>query len=298
MRLVLTTTILICHFITAHSQEFVNNSASWTYGYFNIGIQSCVELSYEQDTLINTRLYKQYGKDYYNVVHSVLGEREDFSGSPEFMREEGDSIFYLNSSTNVEVLLYNFSATVGDSWNMALPVDITGHEVMNSKVVNIGMTVINNEELKWQHVEYNIGNEFFYNDTVYHRFGPNSMSILPWDEYYSQVDRNQLGGLIRYVADTFEYWKGITGCERISSSLEIGNNSDVTLFPNPTQSTILVKNLNPNVDYKATVYNINGKVVLKTDSPFEIDCSGLYPGIYFLQIMDSTNKYNLRMVKL
>jgi len=74
------------------------------------------------------------------------------------------------------------------------------------------------------------------------------------------------------------------------------------IFPNPTNSTIVVEGFSDEINKISVIDNL-GKIVLKketTNSGFisqKIDLSNLENGIYFIQITDSKNKVIKKVLK-
>jgi len=280
-------------------QDFVNESSVWQYGYFNYPYQACIELSHKQDTLIEGKMYREYRTQYSQVFHVILNEdRDDFTGPSHYLRTVGDSVITYFSQREQEALLFDFSAEAGDSWEIVLPYDID-MESMTCTILGTGTDTIGSEILSWQDIEYK--SEYIsYQERVYSRFGTSVWSLFPWDNHYAEVDRHSYGGLILYTdTDTdFSFGNTESDCNRIISNKEITDLSDISLYPNPTNSQLQIKNLSSGRGYSITITNSKGEHVLTTDNPYNIDCSGLSPGVYLVRIIDSINKYILRMVKL
>jgi hypothetical protein len=59
----------------------------------------------------------------------------------------------------------------------------------------------------------------------------------------------------------------------------------ITIYPNPTKSTIRVKHLDqPALNAAFSVYDLQGKLLLKGDDASVIDVSALAIGVYILEI--------------
>lgn len=59
--------------------------------------------------------------------------------------------------------------------------------------------------------------------------------------------------------------------------------SDLTIFPNPTNDVV---NINLDFPKKVNVYDLQGKLVLKSIDTSQIDVSQLIGGVYFLEVLD------------
>ena len=83
------------------------------------------------------------------------------------------------------------------------------------------------------------------------------------------------------------------GMDLISSTYEIGN-SILNIFPNPTIHEINL-NITGQLSFKASLYNLNGKLILSEENTTKINVNGVARGTYLLEIKDL--KTNQKIVK-
>ena len=65
-------------------------------------------------------------------------------------------------------------------------------------------------------------------------------------------------------------------------------NDVITIYPNPSKNLIYIDS-----DYSsftASIFNLNGKFVLRKNIKNQIDISNLNKGIYFTELMNESNK--------
>ena len=65
-------------------------------------------------------------------------------------------------------------------------------------------------------------------------------------------------------------------------------NDVITIYPNPSKNLIYIDS--DNSSFTASIFNLNGKVVLRKNIKNQIDISDLNKGIYFTELMNESNK--------
>ena len=107
---------------------------------------------------------------------------------------------------------------------------------------------------------------------------------------------------IDYVKNTIAYdfndlvsFKSITASSKTNKlSIATVDSSNIKIFPNPTTDYIFIY---PAADYKSTLYDISGKLILESKSS-QIDISRIPVGSYFLQLKSGNNKIsNFNVIK-
>jgi PKD repeat protein len=78
----------------------------------------------------------------------------------------------------------------------------------------------------------------------------------------------------------------------------ISNANTISVYPNPANSEIVINAAGQKID-NATIYDINGQIVLNTKSPSQnqVDVSQLTDGIYFIEVKVNGNTTRLKFVK-
>ncbi|MCF8308270.1 MAG: T9SS type A sorting domain-containing protein [Bacteroidales bacterium] len=133
----------------AQSQVWIDDNAKWTYDFWNLGVEGTYEFEYTSDTMISGKLCQKIEMTCHKYFTHPNGypvyEKNQYD--PGFTYASGDSVFhYSNGQFH---LLYDFSATVGDSWIVDI-VDYGGNcnDTARVEVVATGTTEINGEELR------------------------------------------------------------------------------------------------------------------------------------------------------
>jgi hypothetical protein len=96
---------------------------------------------------------------------------------------------------------------------------------------------------------------------------------------------------------TFDYLKIGDAATGINS---IENPSDLAVYPNPTNSTIALKNISPQNIQSMTITNISGQLVkqIKYYDGSPVNVQDLRTGVYFLRVITGDNISNtLRFIK-
>ena len=80
------------------------------------------------------------------------------------------------------------------------------------------------------------------------------------------------------------------------------NESDVVIYPNPTRGALAVeiRNINPEIPHRLTVFNLNGTVVferLNISNFTQIDLFSQPSGMYFLRIFSGDTFITWKIVK-
>lgn len=68
------------------------------------------------------------------------------------------------------------------------------------------------------------------------------------------------------------------------STIAEGQNTDISVYPNPTRSIVFIQSDEP---VKSAVYSSSGQEVISADIRNSVDLSGQAPGLYFVHIFSS-----------
>lgn len=74
------------------------------------------------------------------------------------------------------------------------------------------------------------------------------------------------------------------------TSLEEQNKLSVTLFPNPAQTSLLIKHEFNQLNY--SVMDINGRVIIQNGTKEEIDLASFENGVYYIQFIEDSRSYS------
>ncbi len=196
----------------AQSQVWIDENAKWTYDFWNIGVDGTYEFEYTSDTMISGKMCQKIEVTRHRYFthplgHPVYTETKD---DPRFTYASGDSVFhYSNGQFH---LLYDFSASVGDSWTVDIT-DIGGecNDTAKVEVVATGTTEINGEELRTITLEPATDSYMSIRSTCVEKFGakltsPEDIGTGPFPGYQScdgNIFEADILDLRCYSDDTF-----------------------------------------------------------------------------------------------
>lgn len=81
-------------------------------------------------------------------------------------------------------------------------------------------------------------------------------------------------------------------------SIESSNTNEIIIYPNPSTTMVIIKNIQSN-DYKVEIYNLQGaKVYEKTMTSNILDISNLTNGIYTLKIIEAKGVMTTKLIKI
>jgi hypothetical protein len=221
--------------------------------------------------------------------------------SQDFMYESGDTVFFYDPILNDFQILYNFNASVGDSWNFILHDNYNGD--IDSTVVyvdSVDYIVHNGLTLKRmfhtatsQFENYPFATQQF---TAIERIGSPYFMFPLMPEFYGLCDGNYTSGLRcyedstlgLYIADSmfacdYTYvWVpgGGTSTERLASNL-------VKIYPNPATAFLQVEGM---IADAYEIYNLTWQLVDKGNViDNQIDINNLVQGVYQLRLQHKAN---------
>lgn len=221
----------------AQTQVWIDENAKWTYDFWNLGVEGTYEFEYTSDTMISGKTCQKIDVTRHRYFTHPLGypvyiETKD---DPRFTYASGDSVFhYSNGQFH---LLYDFSASVGDSWI----IDITDigsgcNDTAKVEVVATGTTEINGEELRTITLEPATDSYVTIRSTCVEKFGakltsPEDVGTGPFPGYHScggSVIDTDILDLRCYSDDTFPaYNTSDVACNHLT-----GVGSDFLFFEN------------------------------------------------------------------
>src|SRR4051812_17090268 len=188
-------------FLTSHglyAQTWSPPGAIWHYNYFNIGFYGYSEIIYTGDTVINSITCKKLDRslhiiDYINQFHNY------YLGTEYTYEQNGVVFVYFNNHFDT---LFNFNASIGESWRLARQPPNANLCDSNSivTVLDTGTLIINSLPLRYKKVLFNYGNSWIFPDTIIERIGTTLWYMIPYDRC-AAVDAYQ-GGFLRCYSDS------------------------------------------------------------------------------------------------
>lgn len=187
-------TIFLLLTTLASAQNWGADGARWWYDYNNFGYIGYREIFVVGDTVVGDKAVKVFHRKAGNYWQ-VMGTYRESEGFFNYMYEK-EGIVYLWQSNEFDTL-YNFNASVGDTWSITGTFDLP----ILAKVLEKGNRIINGQTLKWSKVEYRVKarpayDRFVLTDTIVETIGNLHSYMMPWDYFAGQSDAND-GGFLR-----------------------------------------------------------------------------------------------------
>lgn len=298
---IIVSTILICNLSipkNTKAQTTINwdaSGATWVYKMIAMTTNHYQILRMEGDTTIASQIAKKiriteffiesYGGDSYRTPETYV--------RTEYMYESSDSIFiYQNENFD---LLYDFSASVDDSWQIrpdssylctdgSTPISFSDEILVYQKSVEPHFGV----DLETLHIS---DNGLW---TLGYQIIPGIGSLTtPFPQITSMACTNYvIDGGIGYYQSLQCYYNDETGyfgaeCELLTSSsqpnipINIGHS-----FPNPTMGIVYFKDLPVQKEMNFYVYDVTGKLCFEDKGMKDnINIEHLEKGVYFISVV-------------
>ncbi len=205
------------------------------------------------------------------------------------LREEDGKVWKRHLNTSEETLLYDFTASVGDTLCFGEP----GASFVLDSISMVQIGDVDRRKF-WFGLEYDgLGNPRAKETWVE---GIGSDFGLLWSGYYGVYDGwhcllcfHQYGEL---VWQNPEY----NTCSYPYDAIEENKDSEITLYPNPVRDRVVIEGIEA---VEIQVYNTLGQVVKTVRGTNEIPVADLPQGVYMLRVTDAdgkvyTNKITVR----
>jgi hypothetical protein len=203
-------------------------------------------------------------------------------------------VWMFDPQMNAFDTLYDFNATIGDSWQLIhLPENSLGSDFLS--VLDTGHVSVDGHQLRWLSVEYHFqgatGNNPPYLDTLIQRIGSNQFYMLPYDFPNGFFD-GQEGGFFRcYTDNDISYQSpSVQTCDLPLRVTERALRRAPVIFPNPGNDQITVEFPAFAFADQMELYDAWGKKVLVVRIARErtlVDVSILPPGFYAYRLVNT-----------
>ncbi len=196
------------------------------------------------------------------------------------LREEDGKVWKRHLNTSEETLLYNFTASVGDTLCFGEP----GASFVLDSISMVQIGDVDRRKF-WFGLEYdNLGKPRAKETWVE---GVGSDFGLLWSGYYGVYDGwhcllcfHQYGEL---VWQNPEY----NTCSYPYDAIEENKDSEIALYPNPVRDRVVIEGIEV---AEVEVYNTLGQMVKTIQGTNEISVADLPQGVYLLRIADAEGK--------
>ena len=300
--------IIILLSIHLSAQVWIDAGAKWTYDYWNIGEVGSYTFTYTNDTVIVGKQCQEIQIVEYEYVQDQFGEIYCFVVPMEskFTYSSGDSVFYLFEDKFY--LMYDFSASVGDTWIIAIDEFHTCKDTAVVRVAQTGTININGHQLRTITLETISESIYGINGICIERFGN---EIHNWQENgygpfpgYQSCD----GALLEVNIYNFRCFTDNTfgtynprniPCDTLTGLFE-SEIYNFEFYPNPTKGDIIFTE-NDYYQLEIQIYNMAGqrmKQFYLNQPERNINISDLNDGVYFIRIITDKGNAFRKVVKL
>ena len=219
------------------------------------------------DTLINEVRFTK-------VMETLNGEGSPYQVA--LLREEDGKVWETYNG-NSEILLYDFTANVGDS----LVCGYGDYFVLDS----ISIEQIGGVDRKkfWFGLEYDFTGEPYAMETWIEGIG-SDLGLLYCGSYYF------CGGYYRALCfhqDGELIWQNPEYDACVITSVEEINDKVISVYPNPAMETVTIDGVEAS---EVQIYNALGQLVKTVRNSNEVSLGGLPQGVYMVRITDAENK--------
>lgn len=274
------------------AQTWAPEGAVWHYNYSNETTSGYLKIESVGDTIIEDKTCRILQKTRVSN-NGFSSDIDTVDYGREYMYQE-DNVVYRYKLGQFYVL-YDFAASVSDSWIISSSEDIeflcdTIGVVIADSVSNINL---NGLDLNTVFLNFPDSANWIMYGWAYERIGhlhymfPEPTCIM---DYYE-------GGSLRcYYDPEFGLYKtDTTDCEYIYMATAVDEqlvNNQYEIYPNPVSSVLSIKNESPVKMKTIELVGLYGNVVYKltsNKSAEEIDVRGLSKGCYILRIVNANN---------
>ena len=275
--------LLMAGGVTMQAQDYipvVQKGNEWHA--FNVGAHNSIgnyDIWFTEDTVVDGLKYTKLMAE-----AKTLDNNYHFSGLWFLLREENEKVWKRQLNNPDEILLYDFTASVGDT----LTIGDFGQRLI---IDSIGTVQIGNADRKkfWLRLQSNNPGGYQFTETWVEGIG--SDYGLLWSGYLAIPDGwhcllcfHQNGELIwenpEYSDCTFD---------GVINEVEENDDAGITVYPNPARDRIVIEGEEV---CSVQVYNALGQMVKTVQDTNEISVAGLPEGVYLLKVTeaDGTNR--------
>lgn len=272
--------ILILSALSLFSQNFAPIGATWHYQYENLGVSGYIKIQSISDTIIDEYNCKKLNtrSEIYNFIN------EQFYSSDlgnDYIYSDSDKVYIYRNG--LFYTLYDFSADVGDSWEIPYSYDTWEDcDTLGSvQVVAKGDTMISDQNLRYIRLENNNADQgWFLMGLIIERIGSVESYFFP--EQNCLIDYYEGGNFRCYHDDFFNIETGNVPCDFIVGidKIEIEKQQVQLTYKS---EFIRFKSLNGQTISSLVIFDISGqeiKSLRPEQSEYHLFLTDLKCGIY------------------
>jgi len=202
------------------------------------------------------------------------------------VREEEGIVYQLDASNTTEIVKYDFTLEVGDSFDFTdlfyCPLNDGSGGFGTYDVIDVSTQFIAGEERKVIEFDFNFGAGI--NETWIEGIG----SITGFDPIGTIIDITDYSLLACFdIAGTNYFFNDATSCDNTTLSLNDFSKNSVVLYPNPVLNTSILQFSSEATADSVKIYDVGGSLVKEltvTSAYILIDAMEYRSGLYFYQV--------------
>lgn len=283
--------------LESQSQNFVNTGAEWNFKTIVSGAPytAFTNWKYQNDTLIQGMTYQIIKKrtKNYNYFSSSIYE---YSSGSFLLRSSGDSLFYSKSDSLNEHLLYDFTPSIGNTWDVSPFLEgLTSSPTTPQLVQTIafGDTLINGNTVNWIDIISLNPDSLYFGSRIYNHMG--SRNFFPfWDD--GSID-TQISLWKCYRDDILDVIS-FSSCDDYETlGTENIKYFDLNLISDSKNKRLIIDKIEPLDINSLVVYDLMGRQVIYMDhiDSNQIDIS-LPSGIYICNLSVGNIKFSQKFL--
>lgn len=299
--------------IQLFAQVWVKSGATWHYSYYRVLSYGYEKFEYTKDTLLNgivcqkiERSFEGYEMDQTN---GNCMYRYDPPKEYAYTYVSGDTVFYFEKNdyfrNNDFYVLYNFGASVGDSWIISID---TINSIVDTSWVTVtetGTVEINQTNYRYITLDSYPDNYKIIRGKMVERFGNMNTTQQSYGFLFPYIGlQYQPSAYLRCFEDNEFGLYNVSGrdCDFTSGvMIDVLTNANLKIYPNPTTGIISFETPIPE-NSNISIYNIQGELVRSVsilESNSNLNISDFKNGIYFIKINnDKMNSVIYKVIKV
>ena len=295
MRLILIAILSMIYLGCLQSQIIVQEGVTWRYNLYHFSqsepLPEYNECYIEGDTMINLQACKIYHRTYQTC---------DQRTSKEFIYFENEILYYYEHESNRFLMLYDFSAEVGDTLTMEFwpSINLDNDSLFYIKIDSIDIFELDTFSLKRFYVSYDTWDDETIEFSADNNQGVIIEEIGSLTNFFHFYDNGlcdasyNIGLRCLTLPDLVPYELGDIACDSITSALNLTNSLEIKLYPNPSHDYVSVRSDKQINNAEIIIYDLTGNELFrqvksgKTELDEYIELSFLPKSMYLISIFE------------
>ena len=289
--------------LSLNAQVWIDNNATWHYGFSGAFYGGIDEFNYSNDTIIDGITCQKI--EITRVQHFIQQDGSIVLGAPSISLAgityvNGDTIFYRNNNEFFPLL--NFSAQIGDSWTIATVNPNNSNMCGDTSeviVTDASTMIINSSSYRTLTLESVANSAYYFQGTFVERFGlistEQGVALFPIPY---QCDTNTIMEWYNrsfrcFEDDSFNLYNPTDNSCNYYVGVDESTNTAFSIYPNPTSTNlnIVLELIEPTICY---IYNSMGKMIMNQELTSEnsiVRINELERGFYFVKIGEKSTSF-------